>query len=189
MKVNRYFLMLFLCGTFLLPSLGFTPVNGKEQRRESPKPTGIQNILFYIQRSINISTLNYTLNVDEKGELNITDPIKIYWKNYASDGSEQPLNYIQRKYAYGLEVKMIDKDKKSFCFNFVSYKKKKIYLIKSPVDNKYYSYCEINNKMSILEKIFIQIEGGTFWFPKIKYIEISGKDFSMKEDVLEKIIP
>src|ERR1700730_16869471 len=117
MKMYRYFLILFLCGTFLLPSLGFKLSDRKEQKKESTKPTGIHNILFYIQRSINISTLNYILNVDEKGELNIIEPIKIYWKNYASDGSEQPLNYIQRKYAYGIEVKMIDKDKKSFCFN------------------------------------------------------------------------
>ena len=47
----------------------------------------------------------------------------------------------------------------------------------------------MNNKMAILNKIFIQIEGGSFWVPKIKYIEISGKYFSKNEEVVERIIP
>jgi len=148
-----------------------------------------KNVLFYIQRSINISTIIYELNVNEKEELNLNDPIKIYWKNYATDNSTQSLNYIQKKYAYGIETRMLDAKNETFCFNFVSYKKKLIYLIKSPVDNKYKAFCEIAGKFVILNKIFIQIEGGTFWFPKIKYIEVAGKDLTKNEDVTEKIIP
>ena len=182
-------LVLFFWSILFLLSVSFQKSISTERKKELPTPEKINNLLFYIQRSINISVINYVLNTDEKGELNVTEPIKAYWKNYASDGSAEPLNYIQRKFAYGIEVKMLDADKKSFCFNFVSYKKKKIFLLKSLVDNKYQAICEINNKMAALDRIFIQIEGGSFWVPKIKYIEIRGKEFSKNEEVTERIIP
>ena len=187
--MNKRILFLFFFGILFLLSASFQKSFSKERKKELPAPEKINNILFYIQRSINISVINYVLNMDENGELNVIEPIKAYWKNYASDGSIEPLNYIQRKFAYGIEIKMLDTDKKSFCFNFVSYKKKKIFLIKSLVDNKYQAICEMNNKMTILDRIFIQIEGGSFWVPKIKYIEIRGKNISKNEEEVERIIP
>ena len=86
-------------------------------------------------------------------------------------------------------VKLLDKEKKSYSFNFVSYKKKILYLIKSSFDKKYHVYYNFNNKMFILQKIHIQIEGGTFWVPKVKYLEIILNDPSSNEKKIEKIIP
>jgi hypothetical protein len=185
---KKKLILIFGCLFFLI-SFGFQDASVLNEKPHPPKPDEIKNILFYIQRSINISAIIYELNVDENQNLNINEPVKIYWINYASDGSIEPLNYIQKKYAYGIEIKAVDVEKKSFCFNFVSYKKKMIYLIKSSVDNKYNAFIEIGGKFVVLKKIFIQIEGGTFWVPKIKYIEIKGKDFTKNEDVYEKIIP
>ncbi|MHB8260430.1 MAG: DUF4833 domain-containing protein [Bacteroidia bacterium] len=154
-----------------------------------PKPERTKTLLFYVQRTFNTNTLIYEMNMDDKGLIDINNPIKIYWKNYASDGSTESLSYIQRKYAYGLEVKLTDAEKKSFVFNFVSYRKKQIYLIKSPLESRYDAFIQINNKLLVLSRIFIQIEGGSFWVPKIKYIEITGKDVSKNEEVVERIIP
>ncbi len=39
------------------------------------------------------------------------------------------LNYIQRNRSYGLQTKMIDKEKKPFKLSFVSYKSKDFYQI------------------------------------------------------------
>ena len=102
----------------------------KSEKKVFPTPEKTKNLLFYVQRTININTLVYELNTDNKGNINLTEPIKIRWVNYASDGSSEGLNYIQRKYAYGLETKLTDAEKKSFVFNFVSYRKKQLYLIK-----------------------------------------------------------
>ena len=165
------------------------PGSGDKEKKVFPKPEKIGNMLFYVQRTFNINTLVYELNIDEKQGLNEADPIKIYWINYATNKSTESLNYIQRKYAYGLEIKLIDAEKKSYCFNFVSYKKKKLYLLKSPIDNKYHVFCDINNKTVALDRIFIQIEGGSFWVPHIKYIDISGKDLGRNEEVAERVIP
>ena len=173
---------------FVLAS--FTSDHGGKEKKEFPKPEKTATLLFYVQRTFNINTLIYELNVDDKQDLNPTDPIKIYWVNYASNKSTEPLNYIQRKYAYGIDIKLIDAEKKSYVFNFVSYKKKKLYLIKSPIDNKYHVFCDINSKMVTLDRIFIQIEGGSFWVPHVKYIDISGKDLAKNnEEVAERVIP
>jgi hypothetical protein len=157
-----------------------------------PKPDKekIPNMLFYVQRTFNTNTIIYELNLNSKGELNTQDPFNIHWINYASDNSSEGLNYIQRKYAYGLEVKLLDAEKQTYVFNFVSYKKKKLYLMKSPIDNKYHVFSDINNRLVALDRIFIQIEGGSFWVPHIVYIEVSGTDIAKNnEPVVERVIP
>ncbi len=179
---------LFIAVLFCICS-GFQTEPVKKEKKVFPKPENMDNMLFYVQRTFNINTLIYELNVDAKQELNAVEPIKIHWVNYETNKSSEPLNYIQRKYAYGIDIKLIDAEKKTYCFNFVSYKKKKLYLIKSVIDNKYHVFCEINNKMVTLDRIFIQIEGGSFWVPHVKYIDISGKDLAKNEEVAERVIP
>ena len=154
-----------------------------------PVPNGFKNMLFYVQRNINKNTILYELNYNENGELNESEPIKVNWINYETDKSLEALNYIQRTFAYGLNTKILDKQKKSYSFNFVSYKKKILYLIKSSIDKKYHVYYTINKKMFIVQKIHIQIEGGTFWVPKVKYLEIILNDPTNNEKKIEKIIP
>ncbi len=170
-------------------SFGLFSQRKAKEKKEFPKPAGIKNLLFYVQRTFNINTLIYSLNFNDKEELNEKEPIKIYWINYSKDGSIEGLNFIQRKYAYGVDIKMIDTLKKSYCFNLVSYKKKQIYLIKSAVDNKYQAFSYINNRLLVLNRVFIQIEGGTFWSPNVKYIEITGRDPIKNEEVIERVIP
>lgn len=172
-----YTLLAILCSSFIQKDDTF------------PVPTGISNMLFYVQRSINKNTIIYELNVNAKDELNEDEPIKIYWINYSGKSDKESLNYIQRKYAYGIESKLIDADKKTFSFNFVSYKKKQLFLIKSPVDKKYKVFSYFNNKFVIVNHIYIHIEGGAFWTPKIKYIDVSVKDPAKNEEYVERVIP
>jgi len=181
--------LLFIAVLFLI-CVSFQSDPAAKKEKVFPKPENIENMLFYVQRTFNINTLIYELNLDDKKEPNATEPIKIHWINYASDKSTESLSYVQRKYAYGLDIKLLDAEKKSYVFNFVSYKKKKLYLIKSAIDNKYHVFCDINNKLVTLDRIFIQIEGGSFWVPHVKYIDISGKDLTNKnEEVAERVIP
>ncbi|MFO0321533.1 MAG: DUF4833 domain-containing protein [Bacteroidota bacterium] len=184
---NSKLRIFYFLQTFFLAS--FTLLAQTKTTKIFPKPEGIKNMLFYVQRTMNTNTIIYELNLDANQELNIEEPIKIFWKCYAKKGEIEPLNYIQRNFAYGLEVKMIDHEKKSFSFNFVSYKKQTIYLLKSVLENKYYAYTTINSKLMLLTHIFIQIEGGSFWTPKVKYIEITGKDPEKNIEIVQKVIP
>jgi len=154
-----------------------------------PVPKENKALMFYIQRTHNKNTIMYTLNYNADSTLNEKDPIKVYWVRYSDHGEIEPLNYIQRNYAYGIESEMTDKVKKSFKLNLVSYKKRSIYLLRSEVDKQYHAYIMMNNKLVYLVKAFAKIDGGTFWVPHITYVELTGKDSMTGKKIIEKIIP
>ena len=154
-----------------------------------PVPSNQNNMVFYVQRNHNINTIVYEINYNDDHTINENEPIHEYWIRYADDGGIKELSYLQKHYAYGIESKLVDKEKKIFKLNFVSYKDRDIYLKQSPADNKYHAYININGKLSLLNKVFIQIEGGSFWVPHVKYVEISGQDISSKKAIIERFNP
>jgi hypothetical protein len=72
---------------------------------------------------------------------------------------------------------------------FVSYKKLPLYLEWSEQEGRYNVYAVIQKKQSKLTRIFVQIEGGTFWFPDVKWVEIKGVDPDTKKEVKERFKP
>lgn len=152
-----------------------------------PVPTNIQHMLFYVQRTPNINTVIYELNLDEKGHLNKNNPVHVFWIRYAEEGQREELSFIQRFYAYGLKTKDLGNNK--YELRFVSYKKIPFYLYRSAVDNQFRAYTTIAKKEVTLKKIFLQIEGGTFWFPNVVYIEFTGIDPNTGQEVVERFKP
>jgi len=176
----------------ILLILLLTGLNGQRVYERQSGISGhskINNLAFYIQRSVNANIIAYVLNSTEIGELDVKEPLKIYWKNYATDSTEEPLNYIQRKYVYGITAELVDPAQKKYCLSIVSYEKKKIFLVRLPSTNNYRAVCEIDHKIAVLNRIFIQVDGGSFWFPKIRYVELSGNDLALNEPVKEIIKP
>lgn len=155
-----------------------------------PVPPATKNMLFYVQRTHNTNTIVYDLNYNKDSTLNKTKPVHFYWIRYADGGGKQELSTIQRKYAYGVNAVCIDTIKPIFKVNFVSYKKRDIFLVRtSKTVNSYRACININNKLSYLHRVFVQIDGGTFWVPHITYVELSGYDISSGKAVSERIIP
>lgn len=150
-----------------------------------PTPKGIKNQLFYLQRDPNTNTIICELNMKANGELNEESPINVYWIRYQDNQEKKDLNYIQRKFAYGMESEALGNDR--YKLNFVSYKKLPLLLAKSNVDNKYHVYVTANNKKIQLERIFLRIEGGTFWVPNVKYVELKGINQANGAQVIERI--
>lgn len=162
-----------------------SPLSGNPSPIQFPKPAGVENQLFYLQRDPNTNTIIYQLNVNTKGELNEADPVLVYWLRYADRGEKKELNFIQRKFAYGIETKQLGKEK--YELRFVSYKKLPLLLMKSNADNRFHVYAKANNKTIKLDRIFLRIEGGTFWVPNVKYVEIKGINTANNTEVAERI--
>ena len=40
-----------------------------------------------------------------------------------------------------------------------------------------------------VDKIFIKTDGGTFWFPVVRYIEVFGIELATGKPIREKFIP
>lgn len=153
-----------------------------------PIPPPNENSLFYVQRSSNTNAIVYDANVTRDGNLNETEPVKIYWLRYAEDSTTEDLNYIQRKYAYGINAKAMADQKNKYILQFVSYAKKHLYLMAKP-NGKYAAYMNINGKLAELKRVWIQLNGGTFWFPTIEYVELVGKDPTTQQTVIERFKP
>jgi hypothetical protein len=150
-----------------------------------PTPKGIANQLFYLQRDPNHNTLIYELNLDKSGNLNEAQPILAYWIRYDENQAKKDLSYVQRKFAYGVDSKKLGKDQ--FELRFVSHKKLPLYLNKSAEDKKFHVYVTINNKKLLLDRIFVRIEGGSFWIPNVKYVELRGINQANDTLVTERI--
>ncbi|SEW28199.1 Phosphatidylglycerophosphate synthase [Chitinophaga sp. YR573] len=151
-----------------------------------PVPSNIPHMLFYMQRTPNINTIIYDLNIQKDGTLDEDEPVSVYWMRYADGGEKKDLNYIQRKFAYGIKVKSLGNDK--YSVHSVAYAKKDMYLMKSPTGD-YHIYAKIGNTMAILNRIYLQIEGGSFWFPNVVYIELKGIDPASGKEIKEQIKP
>ncbi len=154
-----------------------------------PIPPVNENSLFYIQRSKNTNAIVYEANRMPDGKINTEDPVKIYWIRYSSDSTKEDLTLIQRKYAYGVNARSYNGLKNSFVIQFVAYKKRNIFLLPSSNGKRYSAYININGKLAELKKIFISTSGGSFWFPTIDYVEITGKDPGSQLMLVERFKP
>jgi hypothetical protein len=167
----------------------YSPANDERGADTLYKPKKKDILLFYIQLSENHNIIVYDINYNADKTVNASQPVHTYWIRYSEKGQNKELTYFQRHLVYGLETKLIDKEKQAYTLEFVSYKKKKIYLSKTKVDNKYNAYMDIHGKISLLSKIFIQVEPRTFGLPTVKYVDLYGKEISTNNTITERIIP
>jgi phosphatidylglycerophosphate synthase len=150
-----------------------------------PVPSGVPNQLFYLQRDPNTNTVIYQLNVNSAGRLDEDEPVRVFWIRYAEQGQRENLNFIQRKFAYGLSAKKIAADK--YELKFAAYNKVPFFLMRSGTDNTFHVYTVIANKQIIINRVYLRIEGGTFWVPNVRYIEFKGQNAATREQVTERI--
>lgn len=190
MKAFKLYPCLFFIAMLAFTLLGKTSLaqtidNSDPSPLKFPTPKGIANQLFYVQRDPNINTIICELNIDEDGVVDKKKPISVYWIRYDEGSEKKELSYIQRKFAYGIETKDLGNDQ--YELRFVSYKKFPLYLTKSAEDNKYHVYVTVNKKKIQLDKIFLRIEGGSFWIPNVKYVELKGINTANKTAISERI--
>lgn len=147
-----------------------------------PVPTGNANQLFYLQRPPNANTIVCELNY-KNGVLDADEPVHVFWLRYGEQGQRAELSFIQRKFAYGVKTTRVSDGK--YELHFVSYKKYSMYLMKG-ANNRYNVYAPINNKQAILNRVFVKINGGSFWSPNIEYVELKGTDPATGKEVIER---
>ena len=142
--------------------------------------------LFKIERSKDNNQIFYDVNLNDMGGFDNENPINIYWIKNTDGGKIKPLTWIQKKYAYGLKFLKINDEYATF--RFVS-TKEMYFTLKKTNDNHYEVYTKYRGNLLNVNRIFIQIDGGTFWFPNIKSVEIYAKNVKTGEDVIEIYTP
>lgn len=149
-----------------------------------PVPKSDPKMLFYLQRQPNTNTIIVDLN-EQNGQIDISNPVNVSWIRYQEDGRRAKLNFIQREFAYGIQVKKISDV--AYNLNFVSYKKMKFRLEKGS-DNIWRVYSFLNNgSRMILDRIYVHINGGSFWKPNVEYVELKGGDPFTHKEIRERV--
>ena len=153
---------------------------------EFPVPKNVPGLLFYIQRDPNTNTICYQLNIDKQGKLSEKNPVNMFWIRYPEGGAIKELNYLQRKFAYGINSKQTGNS--SYELRSVAYSKLPLYLRKDN-KNEYHVYTSIDKKECILSRVFIRIDGGSFWSPNVLYIELKGTETATGKTIIQRIKP
>lgn len=149
-----------------------------------PVPPKNPDQLFYLQRQPNSNTLIYALNI-KNNQIDELDPVKVYWIRYQEKGQRQELSWLQRTFAYGIHSKKISNTE--YELNLVSYKKQKFRLEKDPVGIWRVFTIFSNGKKVVLKRVYVHVNGGSFWHPNIEYVEIKGLDLTSNKEVRERL--
>lgn len=186
----KFSIILWLLIAPLLFSFSTTKSNADKALLPDPEsfpvPNGIPGLLFYIQRDPNTNTICYELNINKNGQLEGNDPVHAFWIRYPEGGMRKDLNYIQRKFAYGINVKAVGNEQ--YELRSVAYSKLPLTLRKD-AKNTYRVYTDINKKECVLSRVFIRIDGGSFWSPNVLYIELKGTETATGKIVSQRIKP
>jgi len=160
---------------------------GFKYTREVETNTGYH--LFKIGRSKDANEIIYDINFDENGKPVNSDPLNIYWVKKTKNNKIEPLTWIQKKFAYG--IKILDpgiRNNNEWHFQFVSYAKR-TFKLKQTDGNRYKVFTTLNEKEIEVTRIFVQIDGGSFWVPSISYVMLFGIESSTNTKIAEAIIP
>ncbi len=160
------------------------PVIGVLGRPEDFPIPSVKNLLFYIQRNQNTNTVVYSANIDKDGHIDLHNPIKVTWHQYADKiFSIRPINYLQKKLAYGYKHEVISET--LIKFYIVAYPEKTWYLIKKD-DGEIQVIGNINGLKSILTNVFVFAdEHGAF--PLVAFFELYGYEVDSGLPCYEKI--
>lgn len=183
-----------ISNTILMLSIVFIHLSGNDLMAQNkfneadtfPVPPVNDKMLFYLQRTHNSNTVIYELNYKSGSTLDEGEPLKSYWIRYTEPGKKKKeLSYTQRKFAYGLNTKK--KETNVWSITMVAYDGITLTLKKGK-DSKFHVYTKINGKESILDRVYVKMDGGSAMSPNIPYIELYGHDTSGKQ-VYERIKP
>jgi hypothetical protein len=56
-------------------------------------------------------------------------------------------------------------------------------------DGKYHIFATVAQKQIMLERLFVKIEGGSFWLPNVVYVEFKGTDQNTGREIIERFKP
>lgn len=129
------------------------------------------DLLFYLQRIPGTNKVGYELNFNPDGTLQRSNPVNAFWISKDGHRKLNALTEREKRLGYGLKSKPIGNEE--FEIRLMGYSKIPLYLKKSEADNRYRIYIQDEEKELLLKRIFIKLNHGTFWFPKLQYLDLT----------------
>jgi len=137
-----------------------------------PEPPISANHLFYIQRSNDANTVMYDANLLPNKRLNPKLPIDVYWIRYTEKGQREKLSAVQWQLAYGYKQHINQRESQSVEIRLNAFQNRSLQLLSH--EGKPAAITQIDGQVSLLKKIFVQLEPSSGFIPKVRYIELFG---------------
>jgi hypothetical protein len=141
--------------------------------------------LFIVERSKNTNVVHYDAQFADDGNLDPKEPVVAYWILLAEDGRRKKLSWIERKKAYGFTIES-DQPVNSYKMIMVAIPEHHI-TVKQEKD-AVRAEVGIDGRPAVLEKMYINATDGLLG-PKVRYIEVHGKDLQTGEKRYKKLLP
>ncbi len=140
--------------------------------------------LFVIERSINRNVVHYDARLTTDGKIDPREPVVAYWVMLAEDGRREDLNWLERTKAYGFSIHP-DSHPGAYRMTLVPYPERQITVYQNAEGPK--AEVVIAGRAAILQKVYIDAVE-RFGLPKVRYIELFGRDLQTKHVLSEKIV-
>lgn len=149
---------------------------------KDPEPS--EQRLFHLERNKNANIVVYDVRVMPDSSLAEKDPMIVYWLKNAEGGERKGLKWIEKKKAYGFDVK--SREGNRLVVELVADINRN--LVVDLHEGAYRAFIEIDGRQGLLEKIYIFAEE-TKPLPTVRYLELFGTDLETGEEAYEKFIP
>ena len=191
-KATRWFALLALvistsCGRSTDSSIA-TDVEVPPSSSTSSLPAPAQartRPLFVMARSKNANVVHYDVQLTADGDLDPEEPVIAYWVMLAEDGHREDLNWIERQKAYGFMVEP-NPAVNGYTMTIAAVPERKMTVRKAA--GAVHAEVVIDGHRAAIERIYIEATAGLLG-PKVKYVELFGKDLETGEERIEKIAP
>ncbi len=147
-----------------------------------PRPEQTERSLFFIQRNLNKHTIIYDLNLKEDGQLDRSEPIDNYWRQYASTGQRRELSWLESWLAYGYRVKKQKAD--ALQIKLRAHKERFIELRKYA--DRWRAVITINGEDSYLTHIYAYADESGI-IPDVIHVDLFGINIKTGKEVKERI--
>jgi hypothetical protein len=141
--------------------------------------------LFIVERSKNANVVHYNARLTADGDIDPKEPVIAYWVLLAEDCRRKKLSWTEKKMAYGFAIKP-DHSGNSYKMTLVAAPEHQI-IVKKEKD-AVRAEVVIDGRPAVLEKMYINASDGLLG-PKVRYIEVYGKDLQTGEERREKLAP
>jgi len=147
-------------------------------------PAG-DHLLFLINRNVDRNEVQYFVNFDKSGHLDKHQPVKVFWVKHEDNGQREPLTRIQNKFAYGLEFIHVEQERA--IFRIVAHDQ--LFEVSKGANGRFRAVALRPKAEMVVERIFVQIDGGSFLFPKVSKVEIKGIALTTGNYIVEALSP
>jgi len=145
-----------------------------------------ENLIFYVQRSLNSNTIVYTARLDENGQLDARRPVDVFWRRFNDDGERKELSGIERNIAFGVRADPVPGQPGTFRMRVVSYPKRTALL--KLVDGVPRLEMDVAGEPCRLDHAYLEVDDSGS-VPSVTRVDLFGYSLATGKLVKESFIP